>query len=183
MSYSYTNSKGKKYYLHKTQAERTNGDKETIYYFNEKIEKGACHVLPSGKIVVENDVTGIPIVKEPKSQPANEKKKVNWLIMGAQFAVVTTAAVVIKALSWGLSKRSSTILTPVSTGSGFSREASSHKHSKEKREINEDSREDLILKEFIAKYIDKFNSSVTAIDQNLQKTKKSLINVSKKLGE
>ena len=102
MVYAYTNSKGTKYYLHEKEAERTNGDKETIYYFNEEIETGACHVLPSGKIVVENDITGIPILKEPNGQVQKVEKKVNWLALGGQFAVVTTAAVVMTALAWGL---------------------------------------------------------------------------------
>lgn len=101
MVYSYTNSKGRKYFLHGKLAERTNGDKETIYYFNEEIETGACHVLPSGKIVVENNITGIPILKEHANQPTPKRKRVSWLALGGQFLVVTTAAVVMTALSLG----------------------------------------------------------------------------------
>ena len=63
MAFSYTNSKGRTYYLHSKEVALRGGRQQTIYFFSKDVKPGALHVLPSGKIVVENSKTGLPILK------------------------------------------------------------------------------------------------------------------------
>ena len=63
MAYSYTNSKGKTYYLHTKNVELRGGRNQTIYYFCKDERSNACD-LPSGKKVVESPKTGLPFVKK-----------------------------------------------------------------------------------------------------------------------
>ena len=63
MAFAYTNSKGRTYYLHAKDVELRGGRQQTIYFFSKEVKDGALHVLPSGKIVVENGKTGLPILK------------------------------------------------------------------------------------------------------------------------
>lgn len=63
MAFAYTNSKGRTYYLHAKEVALRGGRQQTIYYFSKEVKPGALHVLPSGKIVVENGKTGLPILK------------------------------------------------------------------------------------------------------------------------
>ena len=55
--YSYQNKKGKTYYLHKTV-----GKNDTLLYFFSKSPRNAID-LPSGKTVIENPQTGLPLIK------------------------------------------------------------------------------------------------------------------------
>lgn len=55
MPFSFVNSKGKKYFLHK---------KEKLYFFSQK-EKDAIE-LPEGYKVIENIRTGLPMLKKEK---------------------------------------------------------------------------------------------------------------------
>lgn len=56
MGFSFKNSKGKTYYLHQ------NGK---LYYFSSQIKEN--HVdLPSGVAIVENQKTGLPMLKKNK---------------------------------------------------------------------------------------------------------------------
>jgi hypothetical protein len=63
MAYAYTNTKGRTYYLHSKDVNLKGGRLQTIYYFSKEVKPGALHVLPSGKIVVENEKTGLPVLK------------------------------------------------------------------------------------------------------------------------
>tara|TARA_A100001011_G_C13868605_1_gene658028 strand:+ start:179 stop:373 length:195 start_codon:yes stop_codon:yes gene_type:complete len=62
MGYSYTNSKGKKYFLNSKDVTLKGGRNQTIYYFSKDERAQGCD-LPSGKQVVESPKTGLPFVK------------------------------------------------------------------------------------------------------------------------
>lgn len=62
MGYSYTNSKGKKYFLNSKDVTLKGGRNQTIYYFSKDARAQACD-LPAGKQVVESPKTGLPFVK------------------------------------------------------------------------------------------------------------------------
>lgn len=66
MAYSHTNSKGVKYYLHKTEVTLRGGKPQTIYFFAkvEKNEKGAPCDLPADRIVKENPRNGFLTVSK-----------------------------------------------------------------------------------------------------------------------
>ena len=66
MAYQYQNSKGVTYYLHARQAGKNGTGK--IYFFAKEIKDGAVDALPEGFEVVENEKTGLPILK--RSAPA-----------------------------------------------------------------------------------------------------------------
>ena len=53
MGYEHTNSKGNKYYLH---------SKGRLFFFSKKPEEGID--LPAGYKVVENQTTGLPMIKK-----------------------------------------------------------------------------------------------------------------------
>ncbi len=61
--YTYKNTKGKTYYLHKTI-----GKNDTPLYFFSKSPRDAID-LPSGKTVIENQQTGLPLIKGLKINP------------------------------------------------------------------------------------------------------------------
>jgi len=64
MAYSYTNIKGEKYYLHKTQVTfRRNKIQKTVYYFARNMGVKAINELPEGFMVMENKVNNLPILK------------------------------------------------------------------------------------------------------------------------
>ncbi|MDA1060452.1 MAG: hypothetical protein O3B47_01525 [bacterium] len=63
MAYSHTNSKGQTYYLHSKDVTLRGGRQQTIYYFAKEVKDGALDDLPSGKQVVENGRTGLPLLK------------------------------------------------------------------------------------------------------------------------
>ena len=66
MAYSHTNSKGVKYYLHKTEVTLRGGKPQTIYFFAkvEKNEKGTPCDLPADRIVKENPRNGFLTVSK-----------------------------------------------------------------------------------------------------------------------
>lgn len=65
MAYQHTNSKGVTYYLHARQAGKNGTGK--IYFFAKEIKEGAVDDLPEGFEVVENEKTGLPILKRKAS--------------------------------------------------------------------------------------------------------------------
>ncbi len=67
MAYSYTNSKGKTYYLHGKDRVSKKGKKSTLYFFSKEIKEGALNSIPAGYMVAETK-TGLPVLK--KSSPA-----------------------------------------------------------------------------------------------------------------
>ena len=65
MAYSVTSKKsGKTYYLHLREQKRKDGGITKLYYFAGEVKEGAVDELPSDRIVVENDRTGLPFLKK-----------------------------------------------------------------------------------------------------------------------
>lgn len=64
MAYSYTNSKGDTYYLHKKDVTLRGGRHQTIYYFAREVRDGAIDAVPAGYRVVETKRTGMPVLKK-----------------------------------------------------------------------------------------------------------------------
>ncbi len=63
MAYSYTNTKGKKYFLNSKDVTLKGGRNQTIYYFSKDERSDSGCDLPAGKQVVESPKTGLPFVK------------------------------------------------------------------------------------------------------------------------
>ncbi|MDO8498879.1 MAG: hypothetical protein Q7S44_03780 [bacterium] len=64
MTYKHTNSKGTDYYLHSKDVALRSGRRQTIYYFAKSPGLGAVDDIPAGFMVVENQRTGLPILKK-----------------------------------------------------------------------------------------------------------------------
>ena len=64
MAFSYENSKGQTYYLHKKDVTLKNGRKQTIYFFAREVRDGALDAVPAGDQVVETQRTGMPVLKK-----------------------------------------------------------------------------------------------------------------------
>jgi YHS domain-containing protein len=65
MAYSVVSKKtGKTYYLHSKEVTLKGGRKQTIYYFAGQAKTGAMNALPPGYVVMENDRTGLPMLKK-----------------------------------------------------------------------------------------------------------------------
>ena len=64
MAYSTVSKKsGKTYYLHSKQVTLRGGHKQTIYYFAGSAGANAMDRLPNGFQIVENQRTGLPLLK------------------------------------------------------------------------------------------------------------------------
>ena len=64
MAYEYKNKKGTNYYLHSKNVKlRGSGKDQTIYYFARAVGSNSLNQVPTGFIVIENDRTGLPILK------------------------------------------------------------------------------------------------------------------------
>jgi hypothetical protein len=63
MAYSYTNSRGNTYYLHKRDTTLKNGRQQTIYFFARDVRDGALDEVPSGYQVAESR-NGLPVLKK-----------------------------------------------------------------------------------------------------------------------
>lgn len=61
--YTYTNVRGVQYHLNTKVVKLRSHVESNIYYFSKDARDTAC-ALPEGKIVVENNVTGLPMVKK-----------------------------------------------------------------------------------------------------------------------
>jgi hypothetical protein len=64
MAYKHTNTKGQDYYLHSKEVKLRSGRMQVIYYFAREVGPGALNELPKGFTVVENQRTGLPILKK-----------------------------------------------------------------------------------------------------------------------
>ncbi len=65
MAYSTVSKKsGKTYYLHSKEVTLKGGQKQTIFYFAGNAGSNAIDALPSGYKVVENERTGLPLLKK-----------------------------------------------------------------------------------------------------------------------
>ena len=63
MAYSFTNSKGNTYYLHKRDTTLKNGRKQTIYFFAKEVKDGSMNAIPQGYEVAESR-NGLPVLKK-----------------------------------------------------------------------------------------------------------------------
>ncbi|MFZ5376562.1 MAG: hypothetical protein ACOZAN_02725 [Patescibacteria group bacterium] len=63
-AYSYTNSKGQKYYLHTREVTLKNGRVQRIYFFAREVREGALEAVPAAYQVVETKRTGMPVLKK-----------------------------------------------------------------------------------------------------------------------
>lgn len=65
MAYSTKSKKsGKTYYLHAKDVVLKGGRKQTIYYFSGTAAANALNALPPGYRVIENERTGLPLLKK-----------------------------------------------------------------------------------------------------------------------
>lgn len=65
MAYSTVSKKsGKTYYLHSKSVVLKGGQKQTIYFFAGKVGPGSIDRLPTAYKVVENERTGLPLLKK-----------------------------------------------------------------------------------------------------------------------
>lgn len=63
MAYEFTNSRGQKYHLHSKDVKLRSGRMQTIYFFAKEAGADAIDQIPPGFIVVENQRTGLPVLK------------------------------------------------------------------------------------------------------------------------
>jgi hypothetical protein len=64
MAFSFTNSKGTKYYLHAKTVERKGGTKGKLFYFSKDVKAAeALDAVPAGYKVAEMK-TGLPVLKK-----------------------------------------------------------------------------------------------------------------------
>jgi len=64
MAYTFTNSKGTKYYLHAKKVQRASGKETELFYFARDIREGQeVKEVPAGKKVVEL-ASGLPVLKK-----------------------------------------------------------------------------------------------------------------------
>ena len=62
MAYTHTNSKGVTYHLHCREVTRKgDGGITKLYYFAKQPQEGVCD-MPEGRVVKENQRTGLPIL-------------------------------------------------------------------------------------------------------------------------
>lgn len=67
MAYQYKNKKGQIYYLHSRDVKlRGSGKDQTIYFFAKNQGSGVMDSIPSGFEIVENQKTGLPILRRKK---------------------------------------------------------------------------------------------------------------------
>jgi hypothetical protein len=65
MAYSVVSKKtGKTYYLHSKKVTLKGGREQTIYFFAGEVKSGALDALPAGRVVIENERTGLPMLKK-----------------------------------------------------------------------------------------------------------------------
>lgn len=65
MAYSYTNSKGKTYFLHSKETTLRNGRNQTLYFFAKEAKEGSMDAVPEGYEVSESK-NGLPVLKRSK---------------------------------------------------------------------------------------------------------------------
>lgn len=65
MAYSVKSKKsGKAYFLHTKEVTLAGGRKQKIYYFAGEASQNALDALPTGYEVIENQRTGLPMLKK-----------------------------------------------------------------------------------------------------------------------
>lgn len=63
MAYTFTNSKGTTYTLHRTEATPRGGRTRTLHFFARDAREGAIDAIPTGYTVVEVP-SGMPVLKK-----------------------------------------------------------------------------------------------------------------------
>ncbi|MEZ4517190.1 MAG: hypothetical protein R3C44_10250 [Chloroflexota bacterium] len=63
MAYSYTNSKGRTYFLHSKMVELKGGRTQPLYFFAKEPGDGALNAVPNGYMVAESK-NGLPVLKK-----------------------------------------------------------------------------------------------------------------------
>lgn len=63
MAFSYTNSKGKTYFLHGKTSPTKSGGTRTLYYFAKEVKENALDAVPAGYEVSETK-TGLLVLKK-----------------------------------------------------------------------------------------------------------------------
>jgi hypothetical protein len=63
MAFSFTNSRGKTYYLHGRKTTLKGGGERTIYFFAGEIKEGSLDAVPAGYVVSETK-NGLPVLKK-----------------------------------------------------------------------------------------------------------------------
>jgi hypothetical protein len=67
MAFSVVSKKsGKTYYLHARQQALKGGREVTLYYFGGEAKAGAIDAIPAGMEVMENERTGLPMLRKIK---------------------------------------------------------------------------------------------------------------------
>ena len=66
MAFSFKNSKGQTYYLHKKDVILKNGREQTIYFFAREERDGSLDEVPEGYEVMETQRTGMPVLKKSR---------------------------------------------------------------------------------------------------------------------
>lgn len=67
MAYSVKSKKsGTMYYLHTKEVTLAGGRKQKIFYFASKVAQGSLDALPAGYEVIENERTGLPMLRKKK---------------------------------------------------------------------------------------------------------------------
>ncbi len=65
MAYSHTNSRGQEYFLHSKDVTLKGGRVQRIYFFAREVKpEGGLDAVPAGMTIVENERTGLPILKK-----------------------------------------------------------------------------------------------------------------------
>jgi hypothetical protein len=67
MAFSVVSKKSKKtYYLHSRLQKLKGGQEVTLYYFAGEAKAGSLDALPAGMEVIENERTGLPMLRKKK---------------------------------------------------------------------------------------------------------------------
>jgi hypothetical protein len=63
MAFTFKNSKGVTYTLHRIESTQKNGQTRALHYFSRDVRPGALDALPAGYVVSEAR-TGMPVLKK-----------------------------------------------------------------------------------------------------------------------
>ena len=67
MSFSTVSKKsGKTYFLHSRKQKLKGGQEVTLYYFGGEAKEGAIDAVPEGMEIMENERTGLPMLRKKK---------------------------------------------------------------------------------------------------------------------
>lgn len=61
-----SNKSGKTYYLHSKEVTLRGGRQQVIYFFAQDVRDGSLDEIPAGYEVMENERTGLPMLRKAK---------------------------------------------------------------------------------------------------------------------